>query len=189
MEKRKPITNSEELFHRVSRLSAEAEWTTEELQDTLREGGVDPDQLVTNVRAKVERLLEDSQQPVTNTVAAVKPADSRSALAELRERTQMPASAIAREMDVTVAFLSAVGRYPKVVPIQWWKELDSRAERKLQVPGGTVMSTREHPYQEQMAASRETTYAQEDVTYENILDQAGMDEEAKRYWLALATEG
>ncbi|MGB8510321.1 MAG: hypothetical protein WCD76_18230, partial [Pyrinomonadaceae bacterium] len=98
-------------------------------------------------------------------------------------------SRIAREMDVPVAFLSAVGRYPNVVPMSWRRELADRAERKLKVPAPVVMNSFEHPYQEQMAASRDGAYETENVTYENILDQAGMAGEARQFWLSLAAEG
>ncbi len=112
-----------------------------------------------------------------------------SVLAELRARTKLPASQIALKLDVTVPFLSAVGRYPKVVPINWRRELDARAERKLGTDKGVVMSAFERPYQAQMAASRDGAYDAEQLTPEKILDQAGMDEDKKRYWIALAAEG
>jgi hypothetical protein len=112
-----------------------------------------------------------------------------SVLAELRARTKLPASQIALKMDVPVPFLSAVGRYPKVVPISWRRELDARAERKLGTDKGVVMSAFERPYQAQMAASRDGAYHTEQLTPEKILDRSGMDEKNKRYWLALAAEG
>lgn len=112
-----------------------------------------------------------------------------SVLAELRARTKLPASQIALKMDVPVPFLSAVGRYPKVIPIGWRRELDARAERKLGTEKGIVMSAFERPYQAQMAASRDGAYDAEQLTPEKILDQSGMDEKNKRYWLALAAEG
>lgn len=186
---RKPIENGAELFHRINRLSAEAEWTTEELRQELREGGVDPDQLVSGARAKVEQLRRNSSENMRAVETSDDSETHLSVLAELRTRTGAPASQIAREMDVPVAFLSAVGRYPNVVPVSWRRELDNRAERKLKVPAGVIMSAFKRPYQAPMAALRDTSYATGDVTYENILDQADMSEEAKRYWLSLATEG
>src|SRR5207245_236580 len=46
MHERQPALDSTELLHRISRLSSEAPWTTDELRDALREGGVDPARLV-----------------------------------------------------------------------------------------------------------------------------------------------
>ena len=57
----KTTPTSGELLHRISRLSSEAEWTTEEVQEALREGGVDPDQLVAKVLEKVKVLLQEPQ--------------------------------------------------------------------------------------------------------------------------------
>lgn len=54
-----PITDSTEPLHRISRLSNEAAWTTEEVQEALREGGVDPEQLVCRVLIQAKRLLEE----------------------------------------------------------------------------------------------------------------------------------
>jgi hypothetical protein len=110
-----------------------------------------------------------------------------SVLADLRVRTRLPASQIAVRMGVTVPFLSAVGRYPKVVPIGWRRELDARAERGLGTQSGVVMSSFERPYQAQMAASRDEAYDAERMTPERILDQSGMGEEERREWFRLAS--
>lgn len=185
---RKPIKDGAELFQSINRSSAEAEWTTDELRQELREGGVDPDQLVKSARAKLEELRRGSTEHAKG-VEATDASVHQSVLAELRERTGAPASQIAREMEVPVAFLSAVGRYPKVVPMSWRRELAARAERKLNVSAPVVMNAFEHPYQEQMAALRDTAYETETITYENILDQAGMSGETRQFWLSLATKG
>jgi ElaB/YqjD/DUF883 family membrane-anchored ribosome-binding protein len=184
MKGKKPINTSEELFDRINRLSAEAEWTTEELQDAFREGGIDPDRFANNIRTKVNQLLSEAR---ANELKATGAAPA-SLLAELRERTGLPATQIALKMRVPVPFLSAVGRYPKAVPLSWRKELAGRAET-LGIDGSVVMNTFEHPYQVQMAASRDEAYDAEQVTPEQILDRSGMEEQDKRYWLGLAAEG
>ena len=189
MTERESIKDSAELFHRINRLSAEAEWTTEELRQELREGGVDPDQLVRGAREKVEQLRKNSSDDTRAAGASSSSAEHQSVLAELRTRTNSPASRIAQEMDVPVPFLSAVGRYPKAVPVSWRRELAARAERKLNIPAADVMRAFEHPYQAQMAASRDSSYEAEEMTPEKILNQSGMGEETKRYWLSLATKG
>ena len=195
MEKRKPINDSAELFRRINRLDSEAEWTTDELREALREGGIDPDRLVNTMRSKVERLLNEERAKEEQSAGASPLMESASAsaapvslLAELRERTGLPATEIALKMNVPVPFLSAVGRYPKVVPIGWRKELSARAEN-VGVAGSIVMNAFEHPYQAQMAASRDEAYAADEMTAEKILDQSGMDKEARQYWMSIATEG
>lgn len=45
-----------EIFHSINRLAAEAEWTEEELNEELRAGGVDPDELVRSAREHLEKL-------------------------------------------------------------------------------------------------------------------------------------
>ncbi|MDQ3816273.1 MAG: hypothetical protein M3362_01115 [Acidobacteriota bacterium] len=187
MEKRKPITNSDELFHRINRLGSEAEWTDEELREALREGGVDPEQLVSSVRARFERLKNSSQGEARQaTEGQQEAAAPLPLLGELREQTGMRASQIAEAMGVTVPFLSAVARYPKAVPGPWHDELVARAERKL--PGvkvGPLRRSLEHPFQAEMAANRDTAYAAEEVDYENILDQSGLTDEQKQFWRSL----
>lgn len=187
MEKRKPITNSDELFHRINRLGSEAEWTDEELREALREGGVDPDQLVSGVRAKFERLKNSSQGGTQQAAEEQREAAAPlPLLGELREQTGMRASQIAEAMGVTVPFLSAVARYPKAVPGPWRDELVTRAERKL--PGvkvGPLRRSLEHPFQADMAANRDTPYAAEEVDYENILAQSGLTDDQKQFWRSL----
>ena len=188
MTERKPINDAAELFLRINRIGAEAEWTPEELRQELREGGVDPDQLVASARTKLDQLRKDSTEGSKIPGAAAGSESHASVLADLRAQTRMPASQIALRMGVPVPFLSAVGRYPKVVPIGWRRELDARAERGLGTEPGVVMRSFEHPYQAQMAASRDEAYDAEEMTPERILDQSGMGEEERREWLRLAAE-
>ncbi len=148
----------------------------------------------TNIDEVLKALASDETGPAAPPIRAARTgatgarATPVSVLAELRHHTKLPASQIALKMDVPVSFLSAVGRYPKVVPINWRRELDSRAERKLGTDRGVVLNAFEHPYEAQMAASRDAAYEVEEMTAEKILDQSGMDEEAKRYWISLAAE-
>lgn len=187
MTDRKPINDGAELFQNINRLSAEADWTVEELRQELRDGGIDPDQLVNSARAKLAQLRKDSTTKA-EVVESAHPETHVSLLANLRGRTTLPASQIAFKMGVTVPFLSTVGRYPKVVPISWRRELDARAEQELGTESGFVMGSFEHPYQAQMAASRDEAYEAEEMTPERILDQSGMSEEQRREWLQRASD-
>lgn len=136
-----------------------------------------------------ERTTPTLFTKTSNSDTAAAKTEHVSLLAELRELTGLPATQIAQHMNVPVTFLADLGRHSKVVPISWRRELDARAERKLGTARGVVTNTLEHPYQAQMAASRDTEYEAEEVTPEKILDRSGMDKETKRYWMMLASEG
>jgi hypothetical protein len=186
MQERKPLVESTELLRRISRLSSEAEWRTEELQEALRAGGVNPERLVSRVLTEVQRLLTTAGAAR----AGAHPDNvdlARPLLGVLQAQTQLPPGAIAQAMDVPVTFLAAVSRYPRVVPLRWRQELATRAERALQVRPQLVMESLTRPFQYEMAASRDAPYSTEAVqSYEDILTRATMSEEAKQYWRTLA---
>lgn len=188
MTDRKPPADAAELFRRANRLSADADWTDEELREELRAGGVDPELLIAGARARLAQLRRDAAaEPARGETAQAADAHA-SVLAELRSRTGLPASQVAARMGVTVPFLSAVGRHPRVVPAGWRRELDARAVRGLGVEAGAVMRSFERPYQAQMAASRDEPYAAEQMTPEGLLEQSGMGDEQRREWSRLASE-
>ncbi len=177
MQEREPSTDATDLLHRISRWSSEAAWTTGELQETLRESGVDPDRLLSRVMTDVQPFLHASAEP------------PRPLLVALRQQTQLPPSAIAQAMDVPVTFLSVVSRHPKAVPTRWRQELARRAEGALQVAPQVVMTSFEAPFQVEMAASRDTPYTADTVqNYEDILERAGLSPEAHQFWQALALD-
>lgn len=179
MQERKPVADDAALLHRIGQLSGDATWTTEELHDTLREGGVDPDRLVSRVVMDVQALLDTADDP-----GAVLPL-----LVALRQHTQLPPSAIAAAMEVPVPFLSVVSRHPSAVPTRWRAELASRAERALQVDRRVVMASFEAPLQYDRAASRDEPYSTDAVgQYTDILDRAGMSAADRQFWQALAAD-
>ena len=45
------------MFHAVSRISADADWTEEELKEAIRAEGGDPDQFVNHMLPKITELL------------------------------------------------------------------------------------------------------------------------------------
>ena len=174
MEERQPGPDGSELLHRLSRMSSVAAWTTDELRDALREGGADPDRLVRAVMADVKRQLDSTPRPL---------------LGVLQQHTNLPPSAIAEAMQVPVTFLSAVSRYPKVVPATWREELARRAARTLRVESGVVLESLAQPFQYELAASRDAPYSTETVgSYEDILARAGMRAEVEQYWRDLAMD-
>lgn len=56
----KPIKSITDLFHRINRLSSEADWTEEELLQALTEEGINPSHLLEKVRSDVKHLLTQS---------------------------------------------------------------------------------------------------------------------------------
>lgn len=178
MAERQPGTDSAELLHRLSRVSSEAAWSTNELRDALREGGVDPDRLVRTVMADVKRQIDVAPHTTPRPLLGV-----------LQQHTNLPPSAIAEAMQVPVTFLSAVSRYPQVVPATWREELARRAVQALHVEQSAVLESLAQPFQYALAASRDTPYSTETVaSYEDILARAGMRAEVEQYWRGLAMD-
>jgi asparagine synthetase B (glutamine-hydrolysing) len=56
----KPIKNSTDLFHRINRLSSEADWSEDDLLRFLTEEGINPSLVLEKVRADVKQLLRQS---------------------------------------------------------------------------------------------------------------------------------
>ena len=63
MQEPKPITDPSDLLHHIRRLSCEADWDGDELDEALREGGVDPHHLVNRVMADIQRHLQNEGFP------------------------------------------------------------------------------------------------------------------------------
>jgi len=55
-----PPKNSADLFLRIAKLSAAAEWTTDELHDALRDGGVDPERFAADILDRIKSALRES---------------------------------------------------------------------------------------------------------------------------------
>ncbi|ETW99853.1 MAG: hypothetical protein ETSY1_13320 [Candidatus Entotheonella factor] len=179
MQEPKPITDPSELLHHIRRLSHEADWDTEELDDALRESGVDPDRLVSRVMADIGRHLRAGD-------AAPRPA-ARPLLIALRDSTRLPSSAIAEALDVPVPFLSMVSRHPKAVPEKWRQELARRAEQRLEIDPESVLQSFSAAFQFDRAAMRETSYTADAVQhYDDILERSGMTPDMRQFWQNLA---
>ena len=179
MPERKPVRESGKLLQRISRWSSDAEWSTAELRDALRQGGVDPDHLVRQVMSDIQPLLQASDTAPQHV--------PRPLLVALREHTQLAPSAIAEAMDVPVTFLSVLSRYPTAVPETWRQELANRAERQLDMDPHLVLDAFTEPLPYELAASRDTPYVSDAVQgYEDLLERSGLSPEAKPFWQALA---
>jgi hypothetical protein len=184
MVERKPVEESGKLLQRISRWSSDAHWTTAELRDALRQGGIDPDHLVRQVMSDIQPLLEAS-----DTAPDINRDVPRPLLVALREHTQLAPSAIAEAMDVPVTFLSVLSRYPTAVPERWRQELAHRAQRQLDMEPHVVLDAFATPLLYELAASRDTPYASDAVRgYEELLERSGLSPEARPFWQALAAD-
>ena len=184
MPERKPIRESGELLQRISRWSSDADWTTAELRDALRQGGIDPDHLVRQVMSNLQPLRR-----AADTAPEAKREVPRPLLVALREHTQLAPSAIAEAMEVPVTFLSVLSRYPAAVPEPWRQEVANRAERQFNMDPHIVLDAFAAPLPYELAASRDTPYASDAVRgYEDLLERSGLRPEAKPFWQALAAD-
>ena len=184
MPERKPIRESGKLLQRISRWSSDADWTTAELRDALRQGSVDPDHLVRRVMSNLQPLLQAS-----DTAPETQREVPRPLLVALREHTQLAPSAIAEAMEVPVTFLSVLSRYPSAVPEPWRQEVANRAERQFNMDPHIVLDAFAAPLPYELAASRDTPYASDAVRgYEDLLERSGLRPEDKPFWQALAAD-
>lgn len=104
----------------------------------------------------------------------------------LREVTGETPSVIARELDVTVPFLTLIVQHRDSVPGSWRTEMIERAAVRWSVDRRRVRRSLEHPAQQEIAASRSAPYSTERISCREILKRSGLKPEAQKYWLALA---
>lgn len=180
-----------QLLKELNDLSAEADWTVEELESTLRERGLDPDQLVSEVDSRILTFLDSKP---SNDAGTQESASSelvpKTVLEFLRERTGKKTSEIAEEIGANSIFVSNVSRYGNVIDIGTKQGIANVVEQKLQIPATQVMQCFEQSKQEKVAAFRKTSFGESKaITYEEIVNSSGMNEEAKRFWLSLAKKG
>jgi len=186
MKNMNPMQNSEDLFYRINRLSAEAEWGIDELQAALREEDINPNILVNTVQAKIQGYLNTQEQlDEEETNGSI--SHSLPLLNALRKYTGLPAPTVAKELGVPLAFLSAIDRYPESVPYSWRAEISARAERILRISRNVVMASFENSLHFELAALSDNST--DTINYEEILEQSGMSDEDKQFWLSLASDG
>jgi hypothetical protein len=176
--------NREDLFKRISSLSDEAEWSVDELREALLDEGIDPDQLLKEIKIKIEELSN-----VSPPFLSEKQSDYASLplLPRLRRITGLKATAIAEKLGMSVTFLSDLSSYPDVIPFRARKELARRAVNNF--PGVSerdVLDSFNFGSYQQAAAYRDTPFLEEAIGFEKIVGRSDMSEEQKQYWLSLA---
>lgn len=181
MNNRKQIREIDELFRLINRISSEADWGEGELREEIKACGVDPERLVSSVKSR----LDEIRSPIHTGIGKEPSHFPLPLLSELKRRSKLSASEIARKLGVSVAFLSAVERNPEVIPSSWRDELAARAERALQISRDVVVAVFETPLQLEVSTFNDRL-SERMITYKDILEVSGMEESAKQFWLQLA---
>jgi hypothetical protein len=173
--------NSDDLFKRIRSLSDEAEWSVDELREALKDEGIDPDQLLKDIKLNIKELSNLSPRQSDS--------DSLPLLARLRQITRLKATTIAEKMGMSVPFLSDLSSHPNVIPIRARKESARRAANNL--PGvreQDALDSFGYGLYQQAAAYRDIPFPDEEVDFEKIVRRSDMSDEQKQYWLSLARE-
>lgn len=185
MQEPKPINDPSDLLHHIRRLSCEADWDGEELDEALREGGVDPHHLVSRVMADIRRHLQAETSALP--LSADREGPTLPLLVALRDSTHLQPSAIAEALEVPVPFLSLVSRHPTAVPMTWRQELARLAEHRLAIDQEAILQSFSSAFQFDLAARRETSYPSNAVQhYHDILERSDMTPEVRQFWQHLA---
>lgn len=69
---KEPTNNSTEILNRVDRFTSDSDWSAEELRHSLKADGIDPNEALKNIKARLAPVikLKDSPQVETNQVLA-----------------------------------------------------------------------------------------------------------------------
>lgn len=186
--KKRTDKSGAEIIEQINQASLETEWSDEELDEALKENGVDPDQLVKSVVSNVRRLIKDTADTGAAGQEAAPAQEALPVLGVWREQTKLKPRAIAEALGVTVTFISDVNRHVKDLPRRWLITLARRARQGLGIPEDVTLSAFNSPFQFARASSRDEAYEEKCPTCEEILRRSGMSAEEQQYWLDLLKE-
>lgn len=175
-----------DILERIGELSAQAEWTDEELDKALLEQGVDPYELVRMVMTEIEPILQNRSE--LSRVTDVGVGGSLPLIEVLRRNTNLSISAIAKTMDVSAGFLIEIARHPTAIPDKWREELINRATRLLDIEPTLIRRTLMTALPEHGAGLGQISRPTDTITYRGILDRSGMGRKEKQFWLNLASQ-
>ena len=180
-----PPRSSEALFERIRHLSAEAEWSVDELRDVLTDAGIDPDQFIKDIKTRIKELLNVS--PERPEQKAQDESDALPLLPRLRLITGLKATTIAEKTGTTVPFLSDLSGHPNVIPFMARKEFAKRAANNLPgVSDRDVLEAFDRVIRQQAAAFRDSPFPDEEVDFERIVRRSDMSDDEQQFWLDLA---
>ena len=187
MNRNNPPRSSEGLIERIRHLSAEAEWSVDELRDVLTDAGIDPDQFIKDIKIRIKELLKVSPQRPEQTTQHEY--DTLPLLPRLRLITGLKATAIAEKTGTPVPFLSDLSGHPNVIPFRARKEFAKRAANNLPgVSDRDVLEAFDRVIRQQAAAFRDSPFPDEEVDFEKIVRRSDMSDEQIQFWLNLSKE-
>ena len=64
----KPTTDSTEILNRIERFTYDADWTIEELRESLQAQGIDPGLALTTIKSRLSPLYKFKESPTENSV-------------------------------------------------------------------------------------------------------------------------
>ena len=180
---KKRTESSAEILDRIRRLSASAKWTDEELDEALRQNGIDPNKLANTAIVAVRQLNQSLVHSEADSETLAE--EPLPLLGLYRKRTDLKPAAIARALGVSVTFISDLNRHAKTVPQTWRKALAKVAREALDIPITVTLQAFEQPFVAPRAASRDEAYREDTTTWVQILERSGMSEDTKTYWREL----
>lgn len=186
--KKRTDKSGAEIIDEINKASMEAEWSDEELDEALRDNGVDPDQLVRSVTSNIRRLVIDTADADTVRQTAAPTQEPLPVLGVWREQTKLKPRAIADALGVTVTFISDVNRHIKDLPRRWLIALADRAKQALGIPVDVTLRAFDNPFEFARASSRNDAYEEKCPTCEELLRRSGMSAEEQQRWLDLLKE-
>jgi hypothetical protein len=179
---------SANIFHSISALSADAEWTNEELDGALLEEGIDPNVLVNRVMAEIEPVLQHTTVDLGSGFIASQVGGSLPLIDVLRNSTRLSLSAVAKALNVSSGFLMEIARHSKAIPESWRDELMARASRSLHIEADLIRQALLPAMSEGGVALGQISRSPDTITYRGILDRSGMATKEKQFWLNLASQ-
>jgi hypothetical protein len=179
---------SADVFHSISELCADAEWTNEELDAALLAEGIDPNVLVNSVMSQVDPVLQHTTEDLVIGSIASQVGGSLPLIEVLRSSTRLSLSAISKALNVTSGFLTEIARHPKVIPESWRDELIARASRSLHIEANVIRQALMPDVAQRAVTLSQISRSPDTITYRGILDRSGMASREKQYWLNLASQ-
>jgi hypothetical protein len=174
------------ILEQIGELSAEADWTDEELDAALLENGVDPNTLVHSVMTEIAPFLENRRE--TSSVIDCGVGGSLPLIELFRKSTNLSLSAIAKVLNVSTGFLTEIARHPTAIPQKWREELIIRATHGLHIDQTLIYQALMTALPERGLALSQGYRPADVITYRGILDRSGMTSNEKQFWLNLASQ-
>lgn len=168
------------VFRAINRMSTEAA-TRDYLNEELKSSGVDSDEFVKKVRARLDDGLSPGSVGTTQEARRF----TLPLISRLRKLTQLSPNEIARRLEVPLAFLSAIERHLEVTPSSWRLELARRVERAFQISKDLALAIFESQSRLEVTNLHQSS-SDRQLTHEDILDMSEMDESSRQFWLDLA---